>query len=254
MTAGWLVRHRWALWAVGVEHREALMQRYMVFYGLAQRPMLKDVFRQLIGEIQDVRILDGPLPMDRFAQTEAGDGRPEITINSLIGRMRGVKDSHGVGHVAAWHESIHIPVDVERRDLPPLTDLRNGLEGSSSSPFLCSASQGNEHRWSLLETAIEAAALAAAIADADLRRCHNYLNFLQLASWGGDMGPVGWQLLGSISAVIGVNRTALCRYFEQHGICSSTEEGGKSRLIGTQQPFRGFVCLEPASASRRSVA
>jgi hypothetical protein len=102
--------------------------------------------------------------------------------------------------------------------------------------------------------AIEAAALAAAIADADLRRCHNYLNFLQLASWGGDMGPLGWQLLDSISAVIGVNATALRRYFDQHGICRFTQEGGKARRIGTSQQFRGFVCLEPASASQRSVA
>jgi hypothetical protein len=134
MTASWLVRHRWALWGIGVEHREALMTQYMLFYGLTQRPMLKNVFRQLIGEIQDVRIIDGPLPMDRFAQTELVRDRPEITINSLIGRMSGVKDSRGIGHVAAWHERMHIPVDVEQRGLPPLTDLRSGVGGGPPHP------------------------------------------------------------------------------------------------------------------------
>jgi hypothetical protein len=254
VTASWLVRHRGALWAIGVEHREALMTKYMLFYSLTQRPMLKTVFREVIGEVQEVRILDGPLPMDRFAQTEIVDGYPEITINSLIGRMPRVKDPHGIGHVAAWHESIHIPVDVEWRYLPPNTYLISGLEGSTSSPLLCAATGVSPHRWSLHEQAIETAALAAAVADADLRRCHNYLNFLELASWGGDMGPLGWQLLASISAVIGVNRTALRRYFEQHGICRLLDDAGEHRLIGTQQPFGGFVCLEPESASIRSIA
>jgi hypothetical protein len=103
MTSGWLVRHRWALWAIGVEHREALVAQYMLFYSLTGRPMLKHIFRELIGEFQEVRILDGPLAMDRFAQTKLVDGCPEITINSLIGRMSRVKDPRGVGHVAGWH-------------------------------------------------------------------------------------------------------------------------------------------------------
>ena len=193
--------------------------------------------------------------MDRYAQTQvARSGRAEITLNSLIGQMAHVKDEHGVRHVAAWHESIHIPVDVERRDLPPLTDLRSGLDGSTSSPLLCSASQGNEYRWSLPEQAIEVAALAAAVADADLCRCVSYLKFIRLAAEGGDMGPAGWRLLRGISTAIGVNRTALRRYFEQHGICRFTQEGGTARLIGTQQSFGGFVCLEPRSASIKSSA
>src|SRR5204863_4402559 len=129
----------------------------------------------------------------------------------------GVKDEHGVRHVAAWHEDFHILMDVERRDLPPLTELRSGLEIDPSSPLLCDATEGSLQRWSLREQAIDAAALAAAIADADLCRCTSYLKFARLAARGSDMGPEGWRLLGWISTAIGVNRTALRRYFEQHG-------------------------------------
>jgi len=252
--ATWLARNRIHLWRIGVEHRETLMAEYMALYRPAERPPLHLVYEALIGEFQGARIIDAPLPMDRYAQTQvARRGRTEITLNSRIGQMAHVKDEYGVRHVAAWHESIHIPVDVERRELPPLADLRSGLEGSTSSPLLCSASQGNEHRWSLPEQAIEAAALAAAIADADLSRCTSYLKFIRLAAEGGDMGRDGWRLLKWIETAIGVNRTALRRYFEQHGICRFTQEDGTARLIGTQQPFGGFVCLEPKSAAFRSM-
>ena len=253
--ATWLARNRAQLWRIGVEHRETLMAEYMALYRPAERPPLQLVYEELIGEIQGVRIIDAPLPTDRYAQTELDRrGRAEITLNSLIGQMSHVKDEHGVRHVAAWHEGIHVLVDVERRELPPLSDLRNGLENSTSSPFLCSATQDNEHRWSLCEQAIETAALAAAIADADLSRCNSYLRFVRLAAEGGDMGSKGWRLLEWIETAIGVNRTALRRYFEQHGICRFSQEDGTARLIGTQQPFRGFVCLEPKSASIRSIA
>src|SRR5258707_1357996 len=104
MTPTWIVRHRWALWRIGIEHREALVAQYMMFYALTERPMLKTIYRELIGEFQKVRIVDGPLPLDRYAQTEIVNGRPEITLNSLIGRMPGVKDDHGVRRMAAWHE------------------------------------------------------------------------------------------------------------------------------------------------------
>jgi len=254
MTSSWLARNRTRLWQIGVEHRETLMVQYMVLYGLTQRPFLKTVYRELIGEIQDVRILDESLPMDRYAQTELVRGRPVITINRLIGRMPHVKDAGGIGHVACWHESIHVTVDVERRAIPPLTELRSGLEVETSSPLLCRASQGSLHRWSLREQAIEAVALAASVADADLRRCPNFLNFLQLAAMGGDMGPLGWRLLRAVSTVIGVNTTALRRYFEQHGICRFSDEDRTPRLIGTPRPFRGFVCLEPESALLKSIA
>lgn len=254
MTSSWLTQNRIWLWRVGVEHRERLMMQYMVMFGLTERPPIQNVYRELIEEIQGVRILDGALPMDRYAQTEIVRGRPVITINSLIGRMPGVKDEHGIAHVAAWHESIHIPVDVERREISPFTDLTSGLEGLTSSPLLCSASQASSGRWPLREQAIETAALAAAVADADLRRCSSYLQFIRLAASGDDMGPAGWRLLGWISTAIGVNRTALLRYFEQHGICRFSAVDGKNRLIGIPTPFRGFTCLEPEPATHKSTA
>jgi hypothetical protein len=164
-----------------------------------------------------------------------------------------VKNPERIRPVAAWHESIHIPADVERRPLPPLTDLTSGLEVETSSPLLCRATGGNSQRWSLREQAIEAAGLAAAIADADLRVGSAYLNFLEYTSWGGDPDGVGWRLLDQVSASIGVNVTALARYFEQHGLCRRVMRDGRFHLEGVKRPFGGFVCLEPESASTKSI-
>lgn len=254
MTTTWLDRHRPSLWRIGVEHRETLMADYRVRHPSRERPPLHLVYDALIEEIHEVRLLEAPLPMDRYAQTEVVKHRPVVTLNTLIDRMPGVKDADGIRHVGAWHEDFHVLTDVERRELPPLTSLTRGLEVETSSLFPCYAIPGTEHRWSLHEQAIEAAALAASIADADLVRCASYLKFLQLAAQGDDMGPAGWKLLRWIESAVGVNRTALRRYFEQHGLCRLDRRGGVTRLIGTAPPFRGFRCLEPESASIRSVA
>ncbi len=100
MTHTWIDANRPRLWQMGVEHREALVAEYMALYRPARRPLFKEVWRELIGDIQRVRVVDGPLPMDRFAQTEVVNGRPEITINTLITRMPRVKDPGPIKHVA----------------------------------------------------------------------------------------------------------------------------------------------------------
>jgi hypothetical protein len=249
----WLVRNRPLLRRLGVEHRETLVVEYMTRHHLTRRPLLKNIWHELIEDIQDVPIVDEPLPMDRFAQTELVNGRPRITINTLIGRMPKVKNPERIRPVSGWHESIHIPVDVERRDIPPLTELTSGLGADTSSPLLCQAITRDPQQWSLREQAIEAAALAAAIADADLKVGSAYLNFLEYTSWGGDPDGVGWHLLCQVSASIGVNVTALARFFEQHGLCRRVMRAGRFHLHGVKRPFRGFVCLEPESASLRSI-
>src|SRR4051794_23962521 len=99
MTSNWLDRNREQIWRIGVEHRETLMVQHMVEYGLTERPPIQNVYRELMGEVQGARIIDAPLQMNRYAQTEVVRGRPKITINNLIGQMPGVKDEHGVAHV-----------------------------------------------------------------------------------------------------------------------------------------------------------
>jgi hypothetical protein len=231
------------------------MVEHMARRQLTRRPLLKDVWRALIEDVQDVRVIDGPLPMDRYAQTEVtASGHPLITINTLIGRMPLVKHPERIRLVAGLHESMHIPADVERRDLPPLSDLPSGLEVSTSSPLLCAATSEASDSWTLREQAIEAAALAASVPDFDLKQGSAYLNFLQYCSWGGDPDGIGWRLLCQVSASIGVNVTALARYFEQHGLCRRVMRAGRFHLEGVKRPFRGFVCLEPESASLRSIA
>ena len=98
--ATWLARNRAALWRIGVEHRETLMAEYTTLYRPAERPALQNVYRELIGEFQGVRIIDAPLPTDRYAQTEVVKrGRAEITLNSRIGQMSHVKAHRASGAV-----------------------------------------------------------------------------------------------------------------------------------------------------------
>ena len=56
----------------------------MRYYRLRERPTLKDVYRELIGEIQGVRLLAEALPTDRFAQTDVVGGRVEVTIITML--------------------------------------------------------------------------------------------------------------------------------------------------------------------------
>jgi hypothetical protein len=252
----WLEAQRPFCWQVGVQHREALVARYMARKRLAERPLLKEIVDELIEEIQGARLREGMLPLDRFAQTEVVNGRAEITINKRIAKMPGVKEPGRVANVAKWHESMHVALDVKgppRRQGRPAT-LPLGLQVEGPQPTLCRTAIWTGHEVSPREFIAEAAGLAAAIADADLQRCVSYVNFLQHASTGGNLGPVGWRLLYSVSAVIGVNITALVRYLEQHELCRLVARGDQTRLLGVRRPFRGFECLQATPGRNRLVA
>jgi hypothetical protein len=68
----------------------------MARYGLANRPLLKDIVDDLIEGIQGARLRQGVLPLDRFGQTENLGGKLEVTINSRIPEMILAKDVAGI--------------------------------------------------------------------------------------------------------------------------------------------------------------
>jgi hypothetical protein len=241
-------------WRVGVEHRERLMAMLMDEYGLDRRPLLKNVYRQVISDYQEVRLLEEALPRNRFAETRVVDGRPVITINSMTTRMPKIAHPDRVKHVSAWHESAHVLLDVGWRPAYWVEGLPIGLGGWTPSPILCVRDANGRPVSSVREFIAEAVGIAAAVADADLKVGSAYLNFLEYTSWGGDPDGVGWHLLCQVSASIGVNVSVLARYFEQHGLCRRVTRAGRFHLEGVKRPFRGFVCLEPESASLRSIA
>jgi hypothetical protein len=226
-------------WAFGIAHRERLVRRYMETHGLNERPFLKEIVDELIEEIQEARLIEGVLPLDRFAQTERDRGRVIVTVNSRIAEIPGVKDAAGVAYAAKWHESIHVD-----RDMTPSSGASDGQQLSffNEAPdyhlIVCRA-VGRGRTLPPIEVFAETAGLAASIAEADLLRCPPFLRFRALAEQGGDLGGRGWQFLYRCAEAIGVNISALVRYFEQRGLCRVERSGGKSRLIADAPLIRG---------------
>ena len=203
------------------------------------RPFLKDIVDELIEDCQDARLVTGILRLDRFAQTELDRGRVVVTINSRIAEIPGVKDAAGVAYAAKWHESIHVdqhmtpPPGALQREQLPLFD-----ETPDYRLIVCRAT-GRSRALPPIEVFAETAGLAAAIAEADLLRCPDFLRFRSLAEHGGDLGGLGWRLLYRCAEAIGVNISALVRYFEQRRLCRVERSGGTSRLVADAPLVRG---------------
>jgi hypothetical protein len=226
-------------WAFGIAHRERLVRRYIETRGLDTRPFLKDIVDELIEEIQEARLIEGVLPLDRFAQTERDRGRVVVTVNSRIAEIPGVKDAAGVAYAAKWHESIHVD-----QHMTPAPDDRDGQQlplfgDTPDHRLIVCRAVGRGRRLPPIEVFAETAGLAAAIAEADLLRCSHFLRFRALAEQGGDLGGRGWQFLYRCAEAIGVNISALVRYFEQRGLCRVERSGGKARLIADARLIRG---------------
>lgn len=260
---------RAACWTLGIQHREALVSQHMEVRGLRARPFLKDVLDDLIGECQGARLVEGPLPLDTYAQTESEDGRVLVTINSRIPEMDGVKDVAGVVFVTKCHESIHIPA------VTPAADEAGQLQGAfpgfvAQVPRLivCRRSGAIGHveagQPSVRELRFgqpppgvrrvdpveaerefmaENAGLAMAIAGPDLVRCPSFLEFRNRAMVGGDLGSAGWRLLYQTAESIGVNTSALVRYFGYRGLVQVVEDSERRRLVAAPQLFEAVEYL-----------
>lgn len=231
-------RRREEAWSLGIAHRENLVAHLMQQFRLKQRPLLKDAIDDLLVEIQRVRLRYDPLPDDAYAQTEAVNGRLEVTINSRIASMPNVKDVEGVIVVSKWHESGHVawhfPETTATAQLigaPPLP----GFELSARRRIVCRSIAPTPRFEKEREFLAENAARAAAIDPHDLTRCDAYHEYVRRVSRGGDLGPSGWQILADIAGAIGVNRTVLTTYFEQRGWHQVIEEDGRRRLVASPQ-------------------
>jgi hypothetical protein len=213
---------------------------------IADPALPEDVVDELIEDIQEARLITGPLRIDRFAQTELKRGRIVVTINSRIAQIPGVKDAAGVAYVAKWHESIHV-----EKDMSPDAGTSEGeqltLFGAPPEFQLieCRA-VGSGRLLAPHEVFAETAGLAASIAEADLLRSAHFLQFRSLAERGGELGRYGWHLLYRCAEDIGVNISALRRYFEQRHLCRVEGFGDESRLVADAQLLRG--CAWPGES------
>ncbi|MBI4496681.1 MAG: hypothetical protein HY689_02135 [Chloroflexi bacterium] len=241
-----LDRRRAECWQLGVRHRESLLQRYMDQYQIVERPLLKDVIDDIIRDVQEARLYCAALPLDTFGQTEARRGRIEVTINSRISEMPGVKDAAGVAYRTKWHESIHVTDDVsadsDQAANRPL--FLPGFEEDTPRLIVCrkNRSTNGGGAEAAREFTAEHASLAAAIADEDLARSQAFQEFQHLIAEGGELPNWGWRLLYESAEFIGINPTALVDYLQQRGLFHITPRNGKKRLVAN--PSLGVtLCL-----------
>ena len=225
-------------WTYGIEHRERLVRTFMDGDRLTVRPLLKDIVDILIEEIQGARLREDVLPLDRYAQTESAGGRLEVTVNSRIHLMEGVKHVNGVAHVAKWHESIHVD-----RDFRDLGQARVGEQASlpglvAQLPALVACRGFHENlpaERKASEFFAETAGVAAAVCGEDLNQSPAYRYLVRRARQGGELGASGWSLLYSAAEFIGVNPSTLLKFLEHNGIAAAARRDSGNRLIGNVQ-------------------
>ena len=227
-------RKRREAWALGVHHREQLVAKYMTVFGLQERPLLKDIVDDVIEVVQGARLIEGVLPLDTYGQSEMVNGSPEITINSRIAKMPGVKDASGVGYITRWHESVHVAYDLAV-DSPTRQLTFPGLENSAPNLIVCRPNAIGGPPYSRQEFIAENAGVAAAISHSDLEKCEAFQKFLRSVAEGGDLGGSGFNLLYQAAEYVGANPSALINYLEKKGYYSLVRKEGKTRMFGNPQ-------------------
>ena len=211
---------------------------------VTERPFLKEIIDDFIEEPQGARVLEGVLPRDTFGQTEAVKGKIEVTINNRFAEMSNVKDAYGVAYMTKWHESIHIEHDISPgiSEGEPRQLGLPGIEGDIPRLIVCRGVKSGDREIAEREFIAENAAIAAAIAGPDLLRCEGFLEFRRLAAQGGDLGSYGWKLLYRTSEAIGVNITAVVRYFTHLGFIWVEDPNGRKRLIANRDLMGSINC------------
>ena len=235
-------RKRDDAWNLGIAHREYLISQYMEKHELRERPFLKDIVDDLIEEIQGARLREEVLLLDTFGQTELVNGRIEVSINSRIAKMPGVKNAIGVAHVTKWHESFHVDQDMgSERGAPQSQQLAfSVIDSQAPRLIICRNIGSTDSNIAGREFIAENAAVAAAISDADLNRCDAFQEFQLLIKPGGVYGGMAWRLLYQTEQDIQVNISSLVKYFEHRGLFRIEKLRGENLIIVDPQMGGGF--------------
>jgi hypothetical protein len=252
----WLAARRTEAWRIGVELRERLLASFMEMDGLRERPLLKDVLDDLVQDVQDARLLDQVLPLDRYAQSEILGQRIVVTVNTRIAEIPGVKDAAGVRTLAVAHEAVHIDQDLDPTQIDRDVQLMlPDLDVTEPRVIVCRTAGGaGRVGQPAQEFRAENAALAMAIALPDLQRCAAFVAFQRRAADGGDLGGAGWRLLYQTAEFVGVNISALVTYFTHRGLCYVEANGGRQRLMAAPRLLEVDDLLEPVTWSSKSIA
>ena len=237
-------------WDYGRAFRDRLVAQYREEYGIAEPPAPALIIDELLTDFLDVSLRFDPLPLDTYAQTEWKDGRAVVTVNSLTGKIDGVKDEEGVQNVAKFHEGVHVDRDLpelkpgpqlfmaELGPPPKIVCHRRPSTWNSQGGTSWTGAGGNGSR---REFWAEEAGRAAAVSYEALARSHAFRAFIRLRQSGHPAANgERWRLLYLAAEDIGVNITALVKQLEFEGQIIVQKEDGR-RVIYPQPAFFTFM-------------
>jgi hypothetical protein len=233
-------------WRYGRALRDQLVDRYRQEYGIEVPPPPGLIIDELLTDFLGAALRFDPLPLKVYAQTEWKDGRPIVTVNSLTGKIPGVKDEAGVQNVAKFHEAVHVDRDLPELKAGPqlsLPDFAPPTRIVCHRGFNHWKSQGRPSRpgaagdYSLREFWAEEAGRAAAVSYQALARLAAFRAFNRLTQMGSAAANgESWRLLRRAAEDIGVNISALVKQLELEGRIIVQKEGGR-RVIYPQPAF-----------------
>ena len=215
-SANWVRGRRGAAWAFGREQRDNLLRQHSEKYGPTDAPPAL-LIHELIPEFLGAKVSYQPLPRDRFAVTGFVDGELQVTVNTDIQQIDGVKDAAGVENVAMWHEAIHVIRDVDAL-VAPASQALPGFELPAAIVCYRVAGPSTPATTAEREFWAEEAGRAAAVSIEALRRATPFCELMELGRT--NRGPVraGWPLLYRSAEAISVNPTALVKQLSLEGL------------------------------------
>ncbi len=237
-------------WHFGKALRNQLVSRYREEYGVDVPPPPALIVDELLTDFMGASLKFDPLLLEIYAQTEWKDGRPLVTINSLTGKITGVKDAKGVQNVAKFHEVVHVDRDLPELNLGPQLSMP---ELGPPARIVChrgfgrvgpprrQPKQGTYWDKSWREFWAEEAGRAAAVSYEALARSDAFRAFIRLRQVGSvAANGERWTLLYRAAEDIGVNISALVRQLELESQIVVQKEGGR-QVIHPQPAFLAFM-------------
>ena len=227
---------RMEAWDYGRTLRNQLVSQYREEYGVDVPPPPALIVDELLTDFMEASLAFDPLPLEIFAQTEWKDGRPLVTINSLTGKISGVKDATGVQNVAKFHEVVHVDRDLPELNIGPQLSMpelgppakivcHRGFGQMRPSRRQQPRTPGNA---SWREFWAEEAGRAAAVSYEALGRSDAFRAFIRLRQIGSvAANGERWTLLYQAAEDIGVNISALVKQLGLEGQIVVQKEGGR---------------------------
>jgi hypothetical protein len=230
-TADWVRKEREAAWRLGRDLRAQLLSWYCQEYGCVLPPPPALIVDELITDGLGAVLRFDPLPPDRFAQTQLQDGVVVVTINTLTGDIRGVKDEAGVQNVAKCHELIHVSED--RSELASTEGMLKLPGFEQPAAKVCLRGSGpRPGQFDRREFRAEEAGRAFAVSMPALQATEGFQRFHSVAQANDGEGTGAWRSLYGAATEIGVNISALVTQLEHEGLIYIVRQG-RSRIFVT---------------------